>query len=118
MALREKLTERVRPYLRLDDQVQHVFPAQAGLSPWMYGLGGAFVALLAKPRIVVVTDQRIVLLRAGKLTGTQPKGVEAEAPRDGLGPMQGRLWGKLEAAGEKVWVHSRFHKDVEAASSA
>jgi hypothetical protein len=34
-----------------------------------------------------------------------------------IGPASG-LWWKCESLGEKLYVHKRFHKDVEAADAA
>ena len=34
-----------------------------------------------------------------------------------MGPLSG-LWARTEFTGEKMWVHKRFHKDVEAADAA
>ena len=119
MGLREKLRERVDPFLRPGEQVEQAFLAQAGLSPWMNMLGALWVLLFAKPRIVAVTNQRIIVLRAGKWLGTKPKDIVAELPRQTpMGPLRGRLWGKTHIAGEEVWIHKRFHKDVEAADAA
>ncbi|AEH10039.1 MULTISPECIES: hypothetical protein [Protofrankia] len=71
-------------------------------------------------RIVVVTDQSILVLRAGKLVPSKPKGDAplARLPRQTvLGPLSG-LWGKTQATGEKLNIHKRFHKDIAAADAA
>ena len=68
---------------------------------------------------VLVTDRRILLLDSGKWSLGKPKSITAEFPRQiKLGPPSG-LWWKCTALGDsKVYVHKRFHKDVEAADAA
>ncbi|MEY2475979.1 MAG: hypothetical protein QOG87_1294 [Actinomycetota bacterium] len=118
MALRDKLAERSRPYLEDGEQVEQVFLAQTGPTPWLMALIGAIAMMFAvKRRIVVVTDRGIVLLRAGAWTGTSPKEFVGRLPRQTrIGPLSG-LWGKTELGGTKMWVHKRFHKDVAAADA-
>jgi hypothetical protein len=62
MGIREKLAERVQPMLP-GEHLQQVFPAQAGLSPWLGGSFGLLGATLVKRRIVAVTDQAVVVFR-------------------------------------------------------
>src|SRR4051812_31714723 len=58
MALRDKLRERVQPYLEPGEQVQQVFLAQAGMNPMVMPLLGGLIVLLAThPKIVAVTDR-------------------------------------------------------------
>jgi hypothetical protein len=117
MALRDKLRTRVQPFLEPDEQVRQVFLAQSGMNPMVVPLFGALIMLLAThPKIVVVTDRGIVVLKAGKLVPSKPKAVEARGPQVTLGPVKG-LWAKIHL-GEKMYVHKRFHKDVEAADAA
>ncbi len=116
MALRGKLRERSQSFLDQGEQIEQVFPAQAG-SPWMVGLGGGILLLLfAKPRDVVVTDRAIVMLRQSKLTAT-PKELLSRLPRNTqIGPVKG-IWAKTVLDGEKVWIHRRFHGDVRSADA-
>jgi hypothetical protein len=116
MAYRDKLTARVQPFLEPGEQVRWVFPAAGGISPWMMALaGGLLYTILSKPRVVVVTDRGIVLLRASKLTN-RPKAFEARGPQVQLGPVKG-LWAPIHL-GDKLYVHKRFQKDVQAADAA
>ncbi len=118
MAIRDKLRERVQPFLKPGEQVQQVMPAMSGISPWLLMTGGALWALLSRPKILVVTDQRIMVLRAGKLMGTTPKEFLHDLPRSTqLGPPKG-LWHKITLGGELVYVHRRFHGDIRAADEA
>lgn len=117
MALRDKLRDRVQPYLEPGEQVQQVFLASAGMNPSGAAMLGAIgVMLLTQQKIVVVTDRGIVVLKAGKWAPAKPKALEARGPHIVLGPVKG-LWGKIHL-GEKLYVHKRFHKDVEAADAS
>lgn len=117
MALRDKLLARVAPLLNPGEQVQHVFPAQGGVSPWLAGgLGLIGAALFAKPRIIAVTDQAVVVLVAD-LNGTKPKSVLTRLPRQTrFGAVQG-VWSTIQVGDEKLYVHRRFHDDVRAADA-
>lgn len=111
MALRDKLTERVQPYLDAGEQVRWVFPAAGGPSPWLMALAGSLLYLiLVKPKIIVITDRRILVLKGNKATQSKPKGVELTGPHVQLGPVKG-LWAPIHL-GDKLYVHKRFHKDV------
>ncbi len=115
MALRDKLAERVTPLLEAGEQPQQVFLAQGGANPWLAnGLGLLGRALLAKPRIIAVTNRAIVVIEAN-FNGTKPTKVLARLPRSTrLGEVSG-LWSAINIGGEKLYVHKRFHTDVEAA---
>lgn len=119
MALRDKLVERAQPFLQPGEQVRHVFMGQTGPSPYLILVSSLIMLIGGKYYVFVVTDQSITVLRASKLVPSKPKSENPEAvlPRaTQLGPMSG-LWGQTNALGKKVWVHKRFHKDVEAADA-
>jgi hypothetical protein len=89
---------------------QAASPFLAFISYWIIIAKAAF-------RIIVVTDQRILLCKTGRLTVTQVKAVLGEYPRSTkLGPPSG-LWHTTDALGEKLWIHKRFFKDIETADS-
>jgi hypothetical protein len=116
MALRDKLRDRVQPQLEPGEQIQEVFLAQTGPTPWL-GLLTTFIWFAVKRRIVVATDRAIVVFSAGWWTGTSPKGLVARLPRaTQIGPVSG-LWGKTTIAGEKVHIHKRFHGHVASADA-
>ena len=120
MALRDKLQERMQPFLEPGEQVQQVFQAQTGPSPWWMFLTNVII-FATKWHVVAVTDRAIVVARSPWWVATKPKELVARLPRSTqLGPMKG-LWGgplHLTPDGKKSWVHKRFHKDVEAADMA
>jgi hypothetical protein len=118
-SLREKLAERAGPYLQPGEQVQQVYLAQGGPSPYWSFLT-YLIYFAVKPRIIVVTNSRILVLPAGKMAPSKPKAGSTAAvlPRQTpLGPVSG-LWSATNLNGEKLWVHKRFHKDIAAADAA
>jgi len=67
-------------------------------------------------RVVVVTtaDTRVP---SGRFRMTPVKELRHELPRrTRIGPAKG-LWFKCESLGERLYIHKRFHKDVEAADA-
>ena len=117
MALRDKLATRSASFLEEGEHVEQAFTALAGFTPWLRALGG-LAALLSKPRIVIVTDKAVLVLRAGRLMGTRPLELLGRLPRaTRIGPLSGQVWMKTNLNGENVWIHRRFKKDVEAADA-
>ena len=110
MGLREKLMERSRPFLEPMEEPRFVFLGQSAI-PWFVN------SLLVKFRMVVVTDQRIVVLAMplGAWGIYKPKSVVRTLPRATMiGPVQG-LWAKTTTLGERLYINKRFHNDVKAA---
>lgn len=117
MALRDKLAERTQPYLEPGEQVRHVFMGQTGPSPWFAALSWLIILIAGEYYVFTVTDRAILVMKAGKFIPSKPKSLEARLPRQTqIGPVSG-LWGKTETLGRRVWVHKRFHKDVNAADA-
>jgi hypothetical protein len=114
VALREKLSERVQPHLEPGETVQNIFLGQTGLNPYVAANLGLFGMLLGvKWRIIAVTDRAVLVFDAN--FGSKPKRLLARLPRGTrIGPVTG-VWAKTQLNGEKLYVHRRFHKDVEAA---
>ncbi len=119
MALRDTMRESSAQFLQPGESIQEVFGAQTA-SQWVAALGGIFLFLgLNRYRIFAVTPQRIVVLDAGKASMSRARGVVAELPRSTkLGPPTGPLWHVIPVGDEKLRVHRRFFKDIEAADSA
>jgi hypothetical protein len=119
MALREKLRERVQPYLEPGEQVQAVFTCQTGPSPWFSALSVLIVLFGAKYYVVAATDRRYLVLNASAWVPTKPKGVDRQLPRNTqVGPLSGLWGGGSTFLGKKTHIHKRFHKDVEVADAA
>ena len=119
MALRDKLASRTQPFLEPGEQVQQIFPAQVGPNPWMIpAIGPIIVMLISKMRVIAVTDRAVLVLNSSKLT-PKPTGLLHRLPRQTrLGPIEGKVFAKITVAGERTWVHRRFHKDAQAADAA
>jgi hypothetical protein len=103
-------------YLQPDESIQSIFGAQttsqyfALISYWIIIINNSY-------RVIVVTNRRILVCQAGRVVTSQIKGVLRELPRNTkIGPPHG-LWYRTEALGEKLYIHRRFHKDVEIADS-
>lgn len=117
MALRDKLAERAAPFLEPGEQVQAVFVAQSGASPY-WSFVSTWIVLLSRGYVVVAaTDRAILVLRSGFFTSTKPKSLLARLPRQPMDDPSG-LWGKLNLGGTRYWVHRRFHKDIKSANAA
>jgi hypothetical protein len=116
MALRDKMITKAQPYLQPGEEVQAVFGSQKYTQWWLL-LSVLILLFVNKIYMVVVTDRRIVVLNCTKFSQTKVTGVDRELPRaTRIGPPSG-LWWKCETLGEKMYVHKRFHKDVEKADS-
>lgn len=117
MALRDKLAERVQPFLQPGEQVRHVLMVRTGPSPWWMLLTN-FMVFATKFYVIAVTDQAIVVAKAPWNRTTKPKELTARMPRAvAFGPMSG-LWGGpiyVTPDGKRSWVHKRFQKDAIAA---
>jgi hypothetical protein len=114
MGIREKLSARVQPLLP-GENVQQIFLAQSGASPWIANAFGFLGQSVVRRRIVAVTDRSVTVF-ATDFNGTNPKGLLRRLPRETkLGPAKG-VWSLINLGGdEKTWVHAKFRKDVQAA---
>ena len=115
MALRDTMAESAKPFLRPDERIQSVFGAQTA-SQYVAALAGFLFFLgLNQYRIFVATQQRILVLDAGKMSMKKARGVITELPRSTqLGPGSG-VWHVIMVDGEKLRVHRRFFKDLASA---
>ncbi len=118
MALRDSMVESAQQYLQPGEPVQAVFGAQTA-SQYVAGLAGIFVFLgLNHYRIFVVTPSRILVLDAGKTSMKTARGVVTQLPLSTrLGPGTG-VWHVIPVGAEKLRVHRRFFKDIQAADNA
>ncbi|HYK27574.1 MAG TPA: hypothetical protein VEV61_06360 [Streptosporangiaceae bacterium] len=118
MALRDAMLKSSAQYLEPGETVDAVFGAQT-TSQYLYVLtGGLIFLIINRYRIGVVTQQRILILDAGKMGMRKARGVVAELPRSTqLGPASG-IWHIIPANGEDLHVHRRFFKDLATADAA
>jgi hypothetical protein len=117
MAIRDKFRASAASYLEPGEQIQAAFAAQS-VSQWMALISFWIIILKSAYRVIIVTDRRILVFQAGKLQTTKIKSVLREVPRTTkIGPPSG-LWYKTDVLGEKLFVHKRYAKDIEAADAA
>jgi hypothetical protein len=116
VAIRDKIKSNAAHLLRPGEVLQAVIPAQtisqyfALITYWIIIFANAY-------RVIVVTDQRILLCRSGRFSMTRVGEVQREFPRGTMiGPAHG-LWYKSESLGEQLYVNRRFHKDVAQADA-
>ena len=115
---REDLAQRAAPFLPPGSEIRQAFICQAApnflffLVTYLTGLTVFWI----RYRCVAVTRDAIHVLEASKLSGGgRPQRLVTTLPRrTRLGPVSGR-WGRLTIAGERCWVHKRFHEQIAAA---
>ena len=116
MAIRDQLRSNAAHLLQPGEAIQAVFCAQT-TSQYYAMLSTLIIILSDAYRVVVVTDQRILVCRSGRFRMTPVKHAIAELPRNThIGPPSG-LWWRCETLGEPLYIHKRFHKDVAAADA-
>jgi hypothetical protein len=116
MAIRDKMRSNAAHLLRPGENVQAVFSAQTTSQYWAL-LSFWIIIIRNSYRVVVVTDQRIMVCWSGRFRGTLVREVEREFPRGiRIGPASG-LWWTCETLGPRLYVNTRFHKDIAAADS-
>jgi hypothetical protein len=113
MGIRDTLRANAAHLLQAGESIHAVIPAQA-ISGWFALLSVWVIVFQDGARVIVVTDRRILVCRSGRVRMTPVKEVLTQAPRSTrIGPPSG-LWHKTGAFGEVLYVHKRFHKDIEA----
>ena len=110
-------------FLSPGETIQTVFgaqtaaPALGNLAMFFGLLGALIVTAFNRFRIVTVTDQRILVLDAGKWTMKNARAVVCVLPRSTrLGPASG-LWHTIEIPEGKIRVHRRSFKHVAEADA-
>jgi hypothetical protein len=118
MSIRDSMRASASAFVQPGEPIQTVVGAQTA-SQYVAALGGIFFFLgLNRYRILVATPQRILVLDAGKFSMKKARGVVGELPRaTRLGPGKG-IWHIIPANGEKLRVHRKYFKDIEAADAA
>jgi hypothetical protein len=110
--IRDKVRENSQKFLDPGEQIQDVFVAQT-LSGWWAALSWLIMLFMSPYRAVVATDKRILVLKSGKFQAGNPKEVLRTLPRSTRIGQPSGLWWKFDTLGEKLFVHKRFHKDIE-----
>jgi hypothetical protein len=116
MAIRDKMRANAAHVLQPGETVQQVFAAQTA-SPYLALISYWIVIFTNSYRVVIVTDKRILVCKAGRVSTAAVKEVVGEFPRSTrIGPATG-IWYKCETLGDRLYIHKRFHKDVAAADA-
>lgn len=110
------MTESAQEHLEPGEQIQSIFGGQTVNQWWV--LLTVFILLFTNDyRVVIVTDRRILVGSSGRWAATKVKRIVHELPRSTqIGPPSG-FWYKCESLGDTLYIHKRFHKDVELADS-
>jgi hypothetical protein len=116
MAIRDKMRDQAAEYLQPGEQIQSVFFAIA-TSPYWSLLSYWIIIARDSNRIVVATDRRILVLKSSRWR-VKARSLMRELPRNTvIGPPHGLQY-KCETLGEPhLYIHKRFHKDIEAADA-
>jgi hypothetical protein len=116
LAIRERITEHAQPLLEPGEQIQAVIPAQTK-NGWLGALGIIWLIFVNRYRPIIVTDRRIAITDSGKWAQAKPTAIIQSLPRTTqIGPPSG-IWWKCTSLGEPLFIHKRFHKDVDLADS-
>jgi hypothetical protein len=103
---RIRLRASALPFIRPGETVLAAFRAQA-VSPY-----SGWAALLNAYRIVVVTDRRILVCKAGAFRPALGRGIARELPRETrIGEPRG-FWWRCDSLGERLYIHRQFHDEV------
>jgi len=117
MAARERIRETMAFSLQPGEQIRYVFGCQTGPSPYWAFLTWIVLLFGTKCRTVAVTDRAIIIGRSSLMRPyTFKEGLNRLPRQTRIGPVTG-LWAKTNLGGEQVWIHRRFHKDVQAADA-
>ena len=116
MTLRDRIRANAQPFLRSGEGIQAVIPAQTVRQYW--SLLSFWLIARDTYRVIVVTDQRILLCRSGRFTETPVREVLAQLPRETvIGPARG-LWYATDVLGPRLFIGRRFRDDAAAADGA
>ncbi len=135
----------VEKFLEAGEKVKWILPAQGGLHPftmlffavfillavlvldpnsWIMGVTistvvFAVVAVLttARYRVIAITSDDILLLKARGWRPAKPVELLHRVPRTSKFEVRGQFWSQIEIADEKLWVHKRFQAKLEEADS-
>lgn len=117
MALRDKLAASAAPHLHSGEVVQSTFIAQRGNPNWF--ILSYWIIIAKGYYVVVATNERIVVFRAGALKVTTFNSLALELPRaTRFGAPKGVFRYKFRLGDENVWVHRKFWKDLRTADAA
>jgi hypothetical protein len=115
MAIRDKLKTNASHLLDPGEPIQVVFPAKTMIP---IGIASLYAIFGSIQRVVVVTDRRILVCKAGHFRPTQVKEIIFVLPRHMvIGPAHGLNY-RTDSLGDDLYINRRFFKDVAAADAA
>jgi hypothetical protein len=102
--IKEQFDAAIPSVLEPGEQVQAETLAQSGPSPWLAGLIGWVIMLIAGARyyFIAVTDRRVLFMKASMMTG-RPQGLAWADPRGGVRVSDVNLT-------NAVWSKFRYHR--------
>jgi hypothetical protein len=120
------MIDNVRPRLEPDEQLRYVFAGERGLNRglealgWVPGFGEAIDWLFLfsnRARIVAITDDRIAVFSAGKLSRKMPKKLLDSIPRSTRIEHGAKRRSKLMIGSEKIRVERRIYGVIDQANA-
>ena len=116
MGLRYRLRKNAQSRLQFGETIDVVFPAQT-ISHYLSFLSVWLIVISNARRVVIVTNQRILVCYSGRFRESPIKGTFQVLSRTTpLGPPSGS-WYRMDSLGETLYVRRRFHKDIRLADS-
>ena len=124
----KRLKERCGPFVAVEEDLEHAFPAMllrstdSKLTGVLWGLlivlGPIPIPFLImfSPRIIVVTDRSILVLRTKLFSGGFPRGIAKRLPRENGLSSPSKYLGIFSIDGDKFFVARPHHRAVRAIS--
>ena len=141
-----KRPHAVGKFLEAGESVKWILPAQGGLHPFtmlVFALVILFAVLVLDPRslvmgvtitvvvfaivavlttaryrVIAITADDVLLLRARGWRPAKPVELLKRIPRTTKFDVRSQFWSQIEVGGEKLWVHKRFQAKLDAADES
>lgn len=111
---RKAIEASVAPDLLPGEIVIETAGAQTGPNPYWVFLTIWVLVFGAKYRTITLTNQALLIHSSNGLRPFNAKQLLQRVPHDTpIGPLSG-LWSKVDVHGEQMYIHRRFHKDLDA----
>ncbi len=113
------MIDTVRPVLEPEEQVAFVFVGQTGLKPSLRWITG-WLVVANQPRIIVVTDRRVVMFKGGRWRHARPSSSVpvANLPRNTRLEHGKKSWSKVQVGDKKVWLSRKLYPLIDNANAA
>lgn len=108
--VRTVLRQEVARFLQTEDSIEAVVPCQSGLYPGLALI--TFLDLWIRERVIASTPTSLLLFDRERFKPTV-KTLLLQGDKSTMKVLGLRgIYGRVEVAGEKLWVHRRFFPDV------